>query len=96
MSFPHRSVILITQTIIQSHVLAEFPLVLRVSNVVLQFSEPIACCAVVEWAWFAHITQVLNGRRLICQKVRQIVEHVSAATEPVCIETIHSDFGSEF
>src|SRR6266571_5180078 len=47
MSFAHRRVVLVTQTVIQSDVRPDFPLVLRVSDVVLQSSQTVSGCAVI-------------------------------------------------
>src|SRR5439155_20373774 len=60
MGFPPGRVILITQTVIQRHFLADLPLVLSISNVILQLSKTIASHPVIEGARRADISQVLN------------------------------------
>src|SRR5207244_2941856 len=42
-----------------------------------------------------YITQVLNGSRLVRQKVGQVIEDVRCSALPIRIETVEPDFASE-
>src|SRR4029450_1718594 len=96
MRFTDRGVVLVPQSEIQCHVMLEFTLILSIPDVVLQFSQTDSGCAIVEWARLADITQVLDGRRLVCQKVWQVIKHVRAAAPPIRVEKVTSDLGSGF
>ena len=88
-------VVLIAQAIIDRQCRSDLPLVLCEEDVIRLPQIAKTSGTIVKWTGGAYIAEVLNRRRLVAQKGRNIREGVCSAALPIGIHTHGTDFTAE-